>query len=108
MPTQRRRPTLKVRLPASPDSESAMRIVNGWKGQRQAGANVAKAIALYAALQAGDASKLRAAFPWLAAALGGLPSVGSYGAVQFSAQATEQGADAEDFGSALGLDDLEL
>lgn len=110
MPKQHRRPTLKVRLSASAEADAAMRIVADWKAARQMSSNVTKAITLYAALQSGDVSKLRAAFPFLAAALGGLPSsgLGAYSAQPLSVQVTDQSASAEDFGSALGLDDLEL
>lgn len=112
MPKQHRRPTLKVRLPASAEADAAMRIVADWKTARQMSSNVAKAITLYAALQSGDVSKLRAAFPFLAAALGGLPSggLGAYSAATapLATQSTDEVANADDFGAALGLDDLEF
>lgn len=110
MPKQHRRPTLKVRLSASAEADAAMRIVADWKAARQMSSNVAKAITLYAALQSGDVSKLRSAFPFLAAALGGLPhgGLGAYSTQPLSVQTNETGASAEDFGAALGLDDLEV
>jgi hypothetical protein len=104
------RPTLKVKLPARPESGQVMRVVADWKTERQMSARVVQAILLYSDLLRGDTSRLRRAFPFLASALGG--SGLGFGAPPAAADLKiVESADAAtpaDFGASLGLDDLEL
>lgn len=111
MTTRRRlpRPTLKAKLPASVEAQQVMRVVADWKADRKMSAHLVQAVLLYSALLQGDVSRLRRAFPFLAAALGGAAfGASSAATAPLATQSTDEVANADDFGAALGLDDLEF
>jgi hypothetical protein len=63
--SRQRRQWIKVQLAANPLAEEAASLVKRWKTQRQAAANLVRAVRLYAALCQGDVSVLAAYFPGL-------------------------------------------
>ncbi len=59
------RPWIKVQLSVSPPAEEAAALIMDWKAQRQAAAQIVRAVRLYAGLCQGDLSVLDDYFPGL-------------------------------------------
>ena len=102
---------LKVRLPATHEAMKALEWIATWKKEHQAGANLVKAIRLYAALERGDLSLLEECFPYLSVAIGtGRPPAWrrdfSPPSVTYAPQS--QADEKADLLASLGLDELEL
>jgi hypothetical protein len=60
-----KRPQIKVRLSDRSDAWRTAQIVEQWRGERTAAANLSAAVRLYDALQNGDVSALYQEFPFL-------------------------------------------
>ena len=97
---------IKVQLSASEQSMHASEIVGYWRTLKEAARHVERAIRMYYALQAGDASLLKEYFPLLTLARPAAPELPMMefepGEVRAAQRSDVQ--DVEDFMASLGLD----